>query len=719
MRRALPLAAAVFALLLVGWWGVEIFTAEPEGERSRTGLGDDPDDVVVLDRPGGEPAAGAPLRVTPTERPRPKRPRPESRGALDDDGVQVGRLEPARGAGAERHVGSVENDPVAEGDAGSPASRPGRVVDAGRGDGLLVSNTWNTGPQDEVDVSAGYAWIGTPPQQVQGMLAERGASAPPALAWEAPRHAVWVDAFRMERYELTNARYLTFLVDRARVTIDTPFERATTLLETVVALVGDRAPVPWNVRLTARQCYEANAAALERAFPAHVVRDADTRLVDRSATFDRIVDARLPAGVRIRFFNRAPPPAWPSDTYALGRGTRPVHGVTLADATALSFWTGKHLPTELEWEYAARGPKGWDVPWGAGRQHVVDRVNGGRIPRDGEVPETLKVTALPESASWVGCQQVLGNVAEWTSSWLDPYPGSAVAAVPVPVQRGGSAWDTDPLRVRSAYRGTSEAPHGAGTPGPRAQRFGVGIRLARYLEPARSRLPGMHTYLRLGGDVDPTLLETTVYAGIESVLDRTISGRVDAGARRGVMTLVVQPLATVGQLVPTTPRGQPGVPSAVETEEQLIALSTARTVLLGLVQTDLRLEDAWAVTARAGGGAPRRDKAFVPPGVWILVLQDGYLGLTDPTFASLFTLTRGRAKSASLRIRTVEPKADGTPRATASLERPTRAGRIRMGLKVPLNLARPELLVQVRLDAWLDREVVPALSVWSEGRAER
>jgi formylglycine-generating enzyme required for sulfatase activity len=133
-----------------------------------------------------------------------------------------------------------------------------------------------------------------------------------------------------------------------------------------------------------------------------------------------------------------------------GKDQHPAFNVTWNDAVAYCRWADKRLPTEAEWEYAARGTDGRRYPWGA--YWDAAKVNGG-YPARASTP----VGSYSGGASPFGVQDLAGNVWEWTSTLYKSYPYSATdgredATASGPrVFRGGS-WENDAFYLRSASR---------------------------------------------------------------------------------------------------------------------------------------------------------------------------------------------------------------------------------------------------------------------------
>ncbi len=140
-----------------------------------------------------------------------------------------------------------------------------------------------------------------------------------------------------------------------------------------------------------------------------------------------------------------PAPAYWDDP-RLNKAEQPVVGVNWYDATAYCEYRGKRLPTEAEWEKAARGPNGHLYPWG--NDFDPARANYGR-----NHDTTMPVDSNPEGASYYGLSNMAGNVFEWVSDWYDPqYYGRLETMVnPVgpaqPLWMGGTGTYVDRLTV--------------------------------------------------------------------------------------------------------------------------------------------------------------------------------------------------------------------------------------------------------------------------------
>jgi len=110
------------------------------------------------------------------------------------------------------------------------------------------------------------------------------------------------------------------------------------------------------------------------------------------------------------------PGHWEEGAFPEGEKDLPVTNITWGEALAYALWAGKRLPTEAQWEKAARGTEGRLFPWGeeyqkgwanVGVDGAKALVSGGSYPKDVSPYQVFDMA---------------GNVMEWTANWYQPYP---------------------------------------------------------------------------------------------------------------------------------------------------------------------------------------------------------------------------------------------------------------------------------------------------------
>lgn len=163
----------------------------------------------------------------------------------------------------------------------------------------------------------------------------------------------------------------------------------------------------------------------------------------------------------------------------------PVVWVSWNQATAYCEWAGARLPTEAEWEYAARGPDGYLFPWGnkfdGKRLNYCDASCGEQCDwwKDSEYDdgyaEAAPVDSYPTGDSWCGVHDLAGNVWEWVADWDGDYLSgqqkdpTGPASGEFRIIRGGSWCDCRFFTV-AVFRGSS---------GPDSSDFRFGFRCAK------------------------------------------------------------------------------------------------------------------------------------------------------------------------------------------------------------------------------------------------
>lgn len=285
----------------------------------------------------------------------------------------------------------------------------------------------------------------------------------PAFPDAGPVHRVSVDGFWMDAAEVTNAEFAAFVRATGYVTM------------------AERTP---------------DAADFPGVPPSALVAGSIVFTPPPSAV--RLDDAR-------RWWRYVPGANWRQPrgfgSHVDDRPDHPVVHIAYDDAHAYAAWAGKRLPTEAEWEFAARG--GLDraeYVWGAsaspadGHGHAANTFQG-HFPHDNSAADgfaaTAPVTAFP--ANGYGLYGMSGNAWEWVADWYRPDYYRALAAsggaaanprgpdssldpdepgVPKRVQKGGSFLCTDEYcgRFRPGTRGKGE---------PSSSANHIGFRLVR------------------------------------------------------------------------------------------------------------------------------------------------------------------------------------------------------------------------------------------------
>lgn len=152
-----------------------------------------------------------------------------------------------------------------------------------------------------------------------------------------------------------------------------------------------------------------------------------------------------------------------------GFGNHPVNEASWFGARDYCAWRGARLPSEAEWELAARGAEGRRYPWGNAPPDAT------RARYDTGWMRTLPVGTLPAGATPDGVLNLAGNVHEWTSSLYRPYPYAAGDGREDPdsdaarVTRGGAA-DTGADSLAGTWRGRTVSR------GPRSGHHNIGFR---------------------------------------------------------------------------------------------------------------------------------------------------------------------------------------------------------------------------------------------------
>lgn len=225
---------------------------------------------------------------------------------------------------------------------------------------------------------------------------------------EAPAHRVTVGGFWMDRCAVTNGRFERFVRDTQYTTL------------------AERQPDPKLYPGARPELMHPGSLVFVR--PPHPV---SLHSVSNWWHFVRNADWRRPRG--------------PGST-VVGLASHPVVHVSYLDAEAFAQWEGKELPTEAEWEFAARGGlDGAAYAWGdefLPNGRPMANTWQGRFPHENTLVDgwegTSPVGIFPPNG--YGLYDVIGNVWEWTSDWYRPYHrGNSGKAPSPPLNPRGAA----------------------------------------------------------------------------------------------------------------------------------------------------------------------------------------------------------------------------------------------------------------------------------------
>jgi formylglycine-generating enzyme len=229
---------------------------------------------------------------------------------------------------------------------------------------------------------------------------------------EAPVHRVTVEGFWIDRYPVTNEQFTRFVSETGYVTF--------------AEIPPDPADYPGALP---EMLYAGSLLFVKPAGP------VDLRNYANWWTFQRGADWRHPTG--------------PGSSLA-GRENHPVVHVAYRDVEAYAAWAGKQLPTEAEWEFAARGgledkAYAWGDELTLDGRHMANTWQGHfpwqNLAEDGH-EGTSPVDAFPPNG--YGIYDMIGNTWEWTTDWYRPrHPDDVVKACCVPRNpRGGDERDS-------------------------------------------------------------------------------------------------------------------------------------------------------------------------------------------------------------------------------------------------------------------------------------
>ena len=212
------------------------------------------------------------------------------------------------------------------------------------------------------------------------------------LVPDAPPHVVYLDAFKIDKYEVNNVQYIAFLNDRNRNT----------------KKVGRTAP--WQ---TDEDIAYENAVNRNRDSGDNVLYNLGSRRADIRISIDVLAGREGDDEEGNEDLGRTIKDEYVLKAFYLAN--RAVTNVTWYGAKAYCEWAGMRLATEAEWEKAARGTDRRPYPWGTTRP-TPEHAN-----IDNFVGRTVDVDSHPKGVSPYGAHHMSGNAWEWCEDWFDPF----------------------------------------------------------------------------------------------------------------------------------------------------------------------------------------------------------------------------------------------------------------------------------------------------------
>lgn len=198
----------------------------------------------------------------------------------------------------------------------------------------------------------------------------------PLFVDEHPQKKVHLDEFKIDTYEVTNKQFKNYIMQAGRML-----------------------PYAWmsnGYAVSEEQLNRLDVEKLRKMAIDVFVVDLDTREMDKPALLVEMLKKQQA-----------------QDNY-------PVTGVNWFAAKEYCAWRDARLPSEAEWEKAARGPEGFEYPWGNDWDPKITNTGD-----DGEWDEGMApVGAYSKNKSPYGAFDLSGNVWEWTADWYAPYDGS-------------------------------------------------------------------------------------------------------------------------------------------------------------------------------------------------------------------------------------------------------------------------------------------------------